>query len=327
MKKFKFLALFLSVMIFMSLVTGCSTKGNEPDGDANEQDIILGESDQEQEEETSVIEIEDKFGNKAVIDKEITKIVSLAPSNTEVLFALGLGDKVVGVTSNCDYPQEATTKEVVAEYNASNLERIVELEPDLVLLYGPGAEEDNKILKDAGIQVLGFISENMEDILEDIRIIGKATNKESEAEEIVKDILGKKDEIVNLVKGQDEVKVFYEIWHDPLMGAGKGSFMDQLITLAGGINIANDTDGAYPQYDLEQLIERNPEIYILSHDMPEKTVESVKERPGYSAITAIQNDRVHVFYDNDADVVSRPGPRIGEALELVAKAIHPQLFK
>ncbi len=319
MKRTKFIALALSILVFISLLGACSPKTNDTEPPVNGQ----GQGN----EEVKLIEVRDNFGNKAIIDKEVTRIISLAPSNTEILFALGLGDKVVGVTSNCDYPEEATSKEIVAEYNAINLERIVELEPDLVLLYGPGAEDDNKILKDAGIQILGFMSESMGGILEDIENIGIITSSEDKAQEVIKTIEDKKEEILELVKDQEGVRVFYEIWHDPLMGAGKASFMDELISLVGGINIADDSDGAYPQYDLEQLIERNPEVYLLSHDSPEKTAESVKERPGYSAIKAIQDDRVHLFVGYEADTVSRPGPRIGEALEFVAKAIYPQVFK
>ena len=146
--------------------------------------------------------------------------------------------------------------------------------------------------------------------MRDIEIIGKATGKKAEAEEIINSIKEKRDYILEKVKDAEEVTVFYEIWHDPLMGAGKGSFMDELITLAGGKNIAYDTDGAYPQYDLEQLIERDPQVYLASKDSDDKTIESIKLRPGYDAISAIKNDRIYLFKGNEANLVSRPGPRI-----------------
>ncbi|MFA7533177.1 MAG: cobalamin-binding protein [Tissierellaceae bacterium] len=326
MKKLKGLALFLSLLILVVTISGC-TQNKGIENELKVEDSSLEDSVEIRDEGDFPVVVEDTFGNVETIEQEPMKIISLAPSNTEVLFELGLGDRVMGVTSYCDYPEEAKTKEVIGDFSGNNLERIIELNPDLVLVYGSGDEDENRIMRDAGIKVLGFMSESLSEIVDDIKTIGKATGKEKEAEELVSTIVAKKDSIVELVKGENEVRVFYEIWHDPLMGAGKGSFMDELITLAGGTNIADDADGAYPQYDLEQLIERDPEIYLSAHDMEDKTVESIKERPGYSVMTAIINNRVHLFYNDEADIVSRPGPRISEALEIVAKAIHPQLFE
>lgn len=326
MKRFRIIALILALLMLISITVACSEK-NDLDNDTNIEDINQKENNELVENDDFPVEVEDKFGNKEVLDKEPMRIISLAPSNTEILFALGLGDRVVGVTSFCDYPEEVKSKEIVGDYSGHNLERIIELEPDLVLVYGPGDEEENIILRDAGIKVLCFMSETMDEIMRDIEIIGKATGKKAEAEEIINSIKEKRDYILEKVKDAEEVTVFYEIWHDPLMGAGKGSFMDELITLAGGKNIAYDTDGAYPQYDLEQLIERDPQVYLASKDSDDKTIESIKLRPGYDAISAIKNDRIYLFKGNEANLVSRPGPRIGEALEVVAKAIHPELFE
>lgn len=326
MKKFKNIALFLSLMLILLAVVGCTPK-NESNEGLKVEGVEEKNQDSNEEVANFPVEIEDNFGNKVTLEKEPMKIVSLAPNNTEVLFALGLGDRVVGVTSYCDYPEEAKAKEIVGDFEGNNLEKIVELNPDLVLVYGAGNEEDNKVLKDAGIKVLGFMPETIDAVIKDIETVGKATGKNKEAAELVEAMNNKKNEILEKVKGQEEVKVFYEIWHDPLMAAGKGSFMDELITLAGGKNIAEDAEGAYPQYDLEQLVERDPEVYLTAQDMPDKTVESIKVRPGYEDISAIKNDRVYVFEGNEANVVSRPGPRIIEALEVVAKAIHPELFK
>ncbi len=326
MKSFKRIALLLSLIIIVLAMVGCAPKEN--DNNKLKVEDVEGKIEDKNEETFSFpIEVEDIFGNKETIEEEPMKIVSLAPNNTEVLFALGLGDRVVGVSSTCDYPEEAKTREVVGDFNGNNLERIVELDADLVLVYGPGNEEENQVLRDAGIKVLGFLPETIDSVINDIKTIGKATGKSKEAADLIEAMNQKKNDILDKVKGQEEVKVFYEIWHDPLMAAGKGSFMDELISLSGGKNIAQDAEGAYPQYDLEQLIERDPEVFLAAKDMPEKTAESVKLRVGYENISAIKNDRIHLFEGNDANVVSRPGPRIIEALELVAKAIHPELFK
>lgn len=326
MKFFKKIVVYILLVLTVVSLTACATE-DEKTQESNDDVVQNQDSDIEEQVSSFPLEIEDNFGNKVTIEEEPTKIVSLDPSSTETLFVLGLGDKVLGVTSNCNYPEEATTKEIVADYESANLERIVELNPDIVLVYGSGNEDDNQILRDAGIKVLGFIAESIDGVVDNIETIGRATGENKKADEIVQAMMTKKDEIIDTVKEQEEVKVFYEIWGDPLMGAGKGSFMDELITLSGGKNIAEDADGAYPQYDLEQLIERDTDIYLASEGMGEITIESIKARPGYDAITAIKNDRVHLFVGSEADIVSRPGPRIVEALEIVAKAIHPKAFK
>lgn len=324
MKNFKRISLFLLLMVLTLSLIGCVQK-KQVDEELKVEDV------QDVEEVVSdyPMEIEDNFGNKETIEEEPMKIVSLAPHNTEILFSLGLGDKVVGVTSYCDYPEEATTKDIIGGFKEFNLEKIIELEPDLVLAYGSGDEEENKVLREAGIKVLGFMPETIDEVIGDMKTIGKITGSGTEAEKVTLAMESKKNEILDKIKGQEKVKVFYEIWHEPLQAAGKGSFMGELLELIGVENIAADENEgqAYPIFDLEQLIERDPEVYITSADIPEKTIESIKARPGYEEITAVKDDRVYMFEDNDANILSRPGPRIVEALEIIAKTIYPKIFE
>lgn len=317
MKKFKGISLIFVLVGLLLTVTAC-TKEEIKTPEVNNKPEI---------EETNFAEVEDIYGNKVVFKEEPKKIVSLGPSNVEIIYALDAGDKLVGRNSAANYPEDVNNIEIVGDYNGNNLERIIELNPDVVFVYGPGNENENKILKDAGISVLGFLSETIDAVMNEIEVVGKVTGKSKEAKDLIDNMNSKKIEILDKVKEQEEITVFYEIWHDPIMAAGKGSFMDELITLARGKNIANDTEGAYPQYDLEQLLERNPQVFLAAKDMPEKTIESIKIRPGFDAISAIQNDKVYLFEGIEADLVSRPGPRIIDALEVVAKAIHPEIFK
>lgn len=315
----KRIALFLVFALILISVAACTPKKVE------EPEVpIVDEKPPVEEVGEYPVEITDDFGNMVKFEKAPDTIISLAPNNTEILFALGLGDKVVGVTSFCDYPEEALAVEKIGDFNGINLEKIIELNPDLVLNYGPGDADDNARLKEAGIQMLAFLPESIDAVINTINTIGQATGSTEQSKELTNNMMAKKDEILDLVKDADKKKVFYEIWHDPLMAAGPGSFMDQLITLAGGTNIAENADGDYAQYDLEQLIERNPEVYLTSADMPDKTPESMIARPGFENIEAMKIGNVHVL---DANITSRSGPRIVEALELVAKAIHPELFK
>lgn len=319
MKRFKnkkTLMLVLVLALTLVAFTGC--------GDSNKAEDSNEKVETEGENSTYPLEVEDQFKNKVTIEKEPERIVSLAPSHTEILFSLGLEDKIVGVTSFCDYPEEAKEKDKIGDYEGINIEKVIELEPDLVVQYGKGDEGINSKIKEAGIPIVSYEPESIDEVINTINEIGKVTGKEEEAKKITEDMKAKKDEIVDKVKDEERAKVFYEIWHDPLMAAGPGSFMDELINLAGGENIAKDAKEEYTEFDQEQLIERNPDIYLAAEDTEDKTVESIKTRPGYETINAVKNDKVYLLEPN---IVSRPGPRIVEALELVAKTLHPDLFE
>ncbi|WP_077369966.1 ABC transporter substrate-binding protein [Anaerosalibacter sp. Marseille-P3206] len=315
----KVLLLLLALVLTLTVFTGCGNNKTEENLDSKGEKV-----EEEAKNSNYPMEVEDQFGNTVTFEKMPESIVSLAPSHTEILFSLGLEDKIVGVTEFCDYPEEAKTKEKVGSFTGVNIEKIIELNPDLVVEYGPGDEEVNKSLREAGINVLCYEPESIDSVIDVIEKLGEITDTTGQAETVVNEMNNKKEEIVNKVKDSEKVKVFYEIWHDPLMAAGPGSFMDELINLAGGENIAADAEGDYPQFDLEQLIERDPEVYLAAEDSEEKTVESIKTRPGFENISAVKNGKVYLLEPN---IVSRPGPRIVEALEMVAKAIHPELFK
>lgn len=296
-----------------TLLSGCTPKDNAKE--------IVQES-PSQAHETAGISILDDFGNEIKLEAPAQRIISLAPSNTEILFAVGAGDKVIGVTTFDDYPEEVLQIEKIGDFNGMNLERIIELEPDLVINYGEGITEETQRLVEAGIQIAGFEPESIEEIVETIKRVGILTGKVAESETLAGEMLKKEAELIGMVQGLKKKTVFYEIWHEPLMAAGPGSFVDQLIQLAGGINVAGDAESEYPQFDLEQLIERNPQVYLTANDLPEKTVESIKSRPGYENIEAIKSDQIYLLNGN---IMSRPGPRIIEALELLIKAIHPEI--
>ena len=310
----KTIIILLTLILTLTTVVGCENSSKVEDNKESKTKI---------ENSAYPLEIEDQFNNKVKIEKEPKRIVSLAPSHTEILYSLGLGDKIVGVTSFCDYPKEAKEKDKIGDFEGVNIEKIIELEPDLVVQYGKGNEEVNNKIKEAGISIVSYEPESIDEVVDTINEIGKITGKEDEAKKVTEDMKSKKEEVLNKVKNVEKVKVFFEIWHDPLSAAGPGSFMDELISLSGGENIAKDAKGGYSEFNEEELIERNPDVYLAAED-PEKTVESIKSRAGYDAMNAVKNNRVYLLEPN---IVSRPGPRIVEALELVAKTLHPDLFK
>lgn len=256
------------------------------------------------------------------------RIVSLAPSNTEILFALGLGDKVVGVTDFCDYPEEAKEIEKIG-FVEPNLEKIVDLEPDLVLYIGGAAQlEKTQTMEDLGLTVLVLTPSDIEGIFVDIELVGRATGSEDKAARLVSELRARMDEVLSRVtQAERKPLVFYELdATDPTRPwtAGPGSFIDTLITMAGGVNLGASAEMEWAEFSTEEVIAQDPEIIILGDANYGVTVESVKERPGWGVITAVKEGAIYPIDDN---LVSRPGPRIVDGLEELAKIIHPELFQ
>ena len=322
-KNLKNISFFLALMLILVGAIGC-TQDNTDSGQNIKPPVIRDEVNDEAQALEFPLEIEDGFGNIVTIEEAPERIISLMPSHTEILYALELGNKIIGVTAFCDYPAEALEVEKIGDYMGTNFEKIIELEPDLIVNYGELDPDASQIFSNASIPVISFMPESIDEVIETINQIAIATDSVEEGNILVKNMMEKRDEIVAKVQGTDTVKVFYEVWHDPLMAAGSGSFMDSLINLANGTNIASDAEGAYPNYDIEQLVENDPEVYLTANDLPEKTVESISARPGYENITAIKNEDVYLL---DGNIISRSGPRIVEGLELVARALHPEVFE
>lgn len=256
------------------------------------------------------------------------RVISLAPSNTEILFALGLGDKVVGVTEFCDYPPEVKEVEKVSGVEP-NLEKIVELQPDLVVYIGGAAQlEKAQAMEELGLKVLILAPSDIEGIFADIELVGKATGTEDKARELVAQLRRRVEEVTTKVAGaEDKPLVFYEVdATDPSRPytAGPGSFIDALITMAGGVNLGGSAEMEWAQFSAEEIIAQDPQIIILGDANYGVAPDSVRARPGWEAITAVKNGAI---YPIDDILVSRPGPRIVEGLEELARIIHPEIFK
>ena len=273
--------------------------------------------------------VTDDLGRNVTISSEPQSIISLAPSNTEILFALGLGDRLIAVSEYCNYPPEAQNKAKIGGFSTVNIEKVVDLTPDLVLATGGVQETLVEELERLGLTVIALDAKSIEDVLENLRVVGKAAGQLEAAIELRANleqrIKAVTDKTKDLLDSQ-RPRVFYEVQYDPLMTAGPGTFIDDLIHLAGGVNIASDAAAKYPVYNLETLIERNPEVIIISfwHGSIAASVEAVKSRKRWQIIDAVKNNRV---YGINADLVSRPGPRIVDGIEEMARFIHPDLFK
>ena len=271
----------------------------------------------------------DDLGRTVNIGQIPQRIVSLAPSNTEILFALGLGDRVVGVTEYCNYPEEAKAKPKVGGFSTVDIERVVYLEPDLVLATRIHSKTAIPALEKLGLTVLALAPVSLDEVMSNINLVGKITGQDKLASQLVGDLRKRIEAVAN--KTQDlalnqRPRVFYLSWHDPLWTRGKDTWADEIISKAGGQNIAYDISGD-KTIDLETIIHRDPQVIIASvgmgsgEDLP---WQYVRTEPRLKTTEALLNNRV---YKIDSDLTARPGPRIVEALEQIAQFIHPELFK
>lgn len=270
----------------------------------------------------------DDLGRSIRIEKEPERIISLAPSNTEILFALGLEDKVVGVTDYCNYPAEAKEKDKVGGYVTPNVEKVVFLKPDLVLAAHGLPIEIIDALERYNLTAVGLKSRNLEEILYDIRVIGEITGQSDNASVLVAAIAQKietTEERMKELNYEEKPTVLHIIWHDPIWVAGRGTFEDELIRKSGGINVA-PVEG-YKTISLEKVIKINPEVIItpsgtgMGFAKTNFTYDYIISEPRLSGVDAVRNNRVYVI---DADIVCRAGPRIVDALEEIAEMIHPE---
>ena len=271
---------------------------------------------------TFPLTVTDSSGRTVTFEKMPEKLVSAVPSNTEIIYALGKGNQLVGVSVYCNYPEEALSVSKIGDYNGPNLELIIDAKPD-VFFAAWLSEEVLAQLEGAGIPVMLINPTNIEETYQSIQDIGDIIGSSKEAEELIGGMRAKQENIMQIAKGYQAKTVFYEIWHDPLMTVGPGSFINELITMSNGINIAQDAESAYPEYSLELLISKNPQVYMTSDD-GFKTPEDIFGRAGYENIEAIRNGQVFMLHP---DITSRPGPRIIDGLEMIAKAIHPEAFE
>jgi len=274
--------------------------------------------------QTPVDYVFDDLGRLVAINGTPQRIVSLAPSNTEILFALCLGDKVVGVTDLCDYPPEALEKEKVGRYDTPDVEKIVVLNPDLLLVaYGTTMDVINNLVG-LGLTVFGIKTTDLDDLLNDIKTIGEITDKEVEAQALTSEMAVGIQAVTDQTEELEErPRVFYIVWggeDSALWTAGQGTFIHELIEKGGGVNICGNITG-YPIISIEEVIARNPEIIITS-SWP-GVYEWAMNETALNATDARQNNRVFVCDDN---LAQRPGPRLVKGLEWFAYFIHPEIF-
>lgn len=263
-------------------------------------------------------------GRSITLQKAPTRMVSLSPGHTEILFAIGAGGQVVGTDRFSDYPEAAKALPKV-EYSNTNLEALVALRPDLVLAT---TRQRNLVatFEQAGLRVL-FLEEpaSVTEVISRVRLLGEATDHPSEAHALAGRLQARVDAVVEQVRGMSiGPRVYHEV--DPkLYSAAPNSFVGDIYTLLKAQNIAANSTSPFPQLAAEAIIRADPEVIVLGDSqLPGGTPEEVKRRPGWDVITAVKQDRVYAVEPN---LVSRPGPRVVDGLEQVARHLYPERFR
>ena len=273
------------------------------------------------------VTVTDDAGKTVTIRGIPQRIVSLAPSNTEILYALGLEDRIAAVTERCDYPPATDGKPNVGGFSTVNIERVIAIEPDLIFAAPANTEEVIDRLRSLGMTVVILDPQTIDDVLHDIELAGRATGQEEEALMLI-DGLRKRIENVTEIAAESRAahpSVAHVIWHDPLWISGARTFQDEVIRMAGGTNAFGSIDG-WSIVSLEEFITTNPDYILVSsgsgmdRDEYDAIYNYIVHEPRLQRLDAVREGRIYVI---DADVVSRGSPRIVDALEEVAGYLHP----
>jgi iron complex transport system substrate-binding protein len=268
------------------------------------------------------VTLTDDEGTSITLAEEPDAIVSLTPATTELVFALGAGDRLKGGTDFDDFPPEAVGLPDVATFTGVLIEKVVDIDPDLVIAGGNNftSAEDINRLRGLGLTVMVVYAPTVEAVLDDIRLVGRAIGATDEAEAMTDAMASRIDGVSDAVAALEKPRVFYEIGDTPeIFGPAPDSFVANMVELAGGEAITT-TDPAVFSISLERLVSEDPEVVVLGDAAYGVCPDNVLSRPGWASITAVENGDVRPV---DDIVVTRPGPRLAEGLAALALTIHP----
>ena len=271
----------------------------------------------------SAKEVVDETGRHVNVPESLERIVSLAPSITETVYALGLGDRIVGDTDYCDYPPEAKQKPHVGAVLNPSLEKIVALKPDLVL----GTPEANRRetvgeLERLGIPLYGLTAHTVDDLLRSMEDLGGLLGREAKARALVSQLRRRVGAVEASVKREPRPKVLFVVWYRPLITAGRGSFISDAIRLAGGSSVSDNLPGDWPRLSLEEALHRDPDVILFPKtESFSPSLDEFGRLPGWKELRAVKDHRLHFV----PDTISRPSPRLIDALEDIARVLHPTL--
>lgn len=273
-------------------------------------------------------EYTDDLGRKVLLPGVPQRIISLSPSNTELVYALGLDDKLIGVTTYCNYPPQVKDKPKVSEYSQVDIEKVVSLKPDLILADNIHKADVIPALEKLGLKVIEFDPPDLARVMGDLEMLGRIGGKTQEALSLIASLQGRIKAVTDKtdkLASSEKARAFFLTWHDPLWTAGSGTMINELIDRAGGNNIAGDL-GGHSQIDLETVIQRNPQVIFVMTSMGDQdtSFNYIKTEPRFQSTDAVKNGRV---YRVDSDIFGRTTPRCIDGLEQMSRLMHPATFK
>lgn len=317
-------ALFMMLVLAMAFTIGCgqssssdSSSEESTEGEGTKQEALTGET-------TYPLTITDDLGNEVTIEEEPKQVVSLSPANTETLFAVGAGDKVVGRTDYCNYPEEAKKIQSIGTYAEPNVELIVSLSPDVIFAEGSIDDSIRSQVEQAGAKVIVFNSNDVDSVKNAITITGEVMNTNDTAKSVTDKITSDLKQLQDkIAANKEEVSAFIDL--GSYYSAGKDSLLGNMLNDISVKNIAEDSGEQWPQLSVEKIVEANPDVYISLYTSP----KDLKKVSGLSDLDCIKNDKI-VYYEpesDEANLIQRAGPGIVEGEETLAKSIYPDLFK
>ncbi|MFD2611067.1 ABC transporter substrate-binding protein [Paenibacillus gansuensis] len=324
------------VLLFALALTACGTNGGgnaaagsnaetKQEGNAAGNNTAAGNAADNAGDAKTVypLTLKDSTGTDVTFDKAPAKIATLVPSETEAVYAVGAGDRIVGVDDYSDYPEEAKTKPKLGDMNI-NLEAVVAAKPDVVFAHSSIQSKVIEELRGLNVKVFASDPKSVDEVIAKIDTVGQILDLQAGAKQVTDQMKAEKQQVVDALKGTPLKKVYMEF--SPGWTVGSGEYMDELVTLAGGDNVGKAKAGWY-EIDPEAIIKANPEVILYAKDdeyLKNSIYDGIIKRPGFKEIGAVKNGQV---FPLDNNMISRVGPRLTKVLLDMAKAIHPDLVK
>lgn len=312
------LVLLMTLLVLSSGLLGCQ-KTSKPEHDEPAVDLSANEK--------SVGTITDRLDRDVLVTQPAKRIISLSPATTELLFALNLKDSMIGVTTNCNFPPAALEISQIGggTLESISLEEIVSAKPDLVVCHWEYHQPLLESLDRLGIRSLAIGARNLDELFEEAKWVGLMTDRVVDADSLITKMSARRDKLSKFAteaKTEPPLKVFYEVWDDPLMTAGSGSFIDEVLSLAGLENIAGKTKIRYPRISSETVLRADPDLILAPTSHFENIdIAEIRSRPGWQNLSAVKKERIYLI---SGDEISRCGPRVLDALEEIVRVAYPE---
>ena len=326
---------FLILLVSVSLILSSSCANpSQPENTTTAPPSTETKQPAETKSEAEVIpsfplSVTDDLGRIVKIDKLPQRIVSLAPSNTEIIYALGLEDRLVGTTDYCDYPEAAKSKPRVSGYSTPNLEKVVSVQPDLILAEAIHEKTVLPAMENLSLTVIVMSAKSLDTVLSDIKLVEQVNGRSKAAAQLLDGLTSRIQAVVSKTTAltpEQRLRVLYVVWHDPIWTMGRETFINDLIWKAGGVNIFADDFEKSRVVSLESIIQKNPQVIIVSGmgTTGDLIYNSIMKETRLAGVDAMRNNRIYKI--SDANLIERPSPRIVDGLEEMAKLLHPEIF-